>query len=111
MIANLVVRDERAYLAVGHDVGRYYRSLFLLTFGLKLQRPSQSEHITVISPDDEAQMNFIVGENFSFDIELALYTNGSAIWLPVVSSDIDEMRARLGLGEPYNSLHFCIGYL
>ena len=112
MTSPLSIRKSFASLLVAYDVGRYYRRLFLGQFGLKLERPSRGEHITVISPEDHLDSDNIAVYNssqFQFDVSLNLEWNWSAIWLPVISSDVDLFRQSLGL--PPKTLHFCIGYV
>ena len=112
VIATLSIRKSWVSLLVPYDVGRYYRRLFLGQFGLKLEMPSRGEHITVISPEDKVDSDRIAvynGSQCKFDVSLNLEWNGSAIWLPVISSDVGQFRQSLGL--PPKTLHFCIGYI
>ena len=112
MISQLSIRQNWASLLVPYETGRYYRRLFLGQFGLKLEQPSRGEHITVISPEDKVDSDSIArynGSQFKFDVSLNLEWNGSAIWLPVTSDDVNAFRRSLGL--PPKTLHFCIGYV
>lgn len=101
------------FLKIDHSVGQYYRSLFKLEFGLRLQRPSNDEHITVISPHDEVDLTEHSGYN-NLEMKVlrssGLYWNGNAVWFEVESSDIDKFRKRLGLDKQFIAPHFCIGY-
>ena len=100
---------------VDHDVGRYLRRLFLLTYGIKLERPSNSEHITIASSYEEK--NTILwgvheGEVVTCIPDMTLWTNGTALWIPIKSDRMEEIREELGLlrvGEI--PLHFCVGYI
>lgn len=103
------------FVMLPHEIGRYYRFLFLKTFGLKLQRPSNGEHITIISPFDEINLkpfSWFTGRVISGKIiTQEIYWNGNAIWLNVESGDIDNLRQEIGLGRPQIDLHYCLGYL
>jgi len=46
-----------------------------------------------------------------FEVIHPLFWNGNALWLNIISEQIDEFRKSLGLGKPGIDLHFCIGYL
>lgn len=114
MIGRLKVYNHWAFLEVEHDVGRYYRRLFLRQFGLKLERPSNEEHVTVISPEDTLdfeELRLYNGQELTFEVTTDLWWNGSAVWLPVVSNDILILRSRFGLREQFMPQHFCIGYI
>lgn len=103
------------FLECEHSIGRYYRSLFKLTFGIKLERPSNEEHITIVSPDDGlllSNMHGFNGQKLEFELLPTLWHNESAVWLDVISTDIAIFRRRLGLLSSTDlGLHFCIGYI
>jgi len=113
MIGQINYSTNWSWLALELDLGRLYRRLFLRTFGIKLQRPSNGEHITLtsvyerqsISPWKLREYDFL-----SFTLGSVLWTNGNAFWLDVLSENIIEFRTSLGLGEPLISIHFCFGY-
>lgn len=114
MIGKLKVGRNWTVLEVDHEIGRYYRKLFLRTFGIKLERPSNSEHISIISPFDSTDYTNILlpymGELIEFDLLPTLYTNGNAFWLNVLSGRLEHLRYIVsGIFE--QDLHFCIGYL
>lgn len=102
------------FLECDHTIGKYYRSLFLRTFGIKLERPSNDEHITIISPQDNlllSDLHAYNGLTLDFTTLSTVWTNGQAYWLDVVSDDIEKFRLNLGLSRhTYLGLHFCIGY-
>lgn len=105
----LRVRPTWLTIELDHEIGRYYRNLFLLTYGFKLQRPSNGEHITVISEKDNIQVdNEFEGIPIKFRLGTTLTTNGNAICLRVFSFEAVCIRCDYGL--LYRDLHFCIGY-
>lgn len=104
------LHNRWGFLMLPHDLGRMYRHLFLMTFGTKLQRPSNSEHITIISPWDETKITGLPNREMTVKIIPKLWCNHNAFWLDAESEDIDKFRAELGLGQPGIALHFCIGY-
>lgn len=114
MIGKLKVGNNWTVLEVDHEIGRYYRKLFLGTFGVKLERPSNSEHISIISPFDYVDCQsllFVYNQClFAFELDTTIYTNGNAFWLNVLSERLDYLR-RLVSGVYEQDLHFCIGYL
>jgi hypothetical protein len=99
-----------SFLTVEHELGRLYRQLFLRTYGIKLERPSNSEHITVIAPQDNFDCSVLTPIELKFSLLSSLWHNGNAVWLDVVSPDIIQFRRSLGLTLPDVGLHFCIGY-
>ena len=103
------------HVVLSHDVGRYYRKLYQKFCGIKLERPKHDEHITIISPKDKYQITpeniHIFCRTVELEIILKPATNNNAIWYPVKSEDIDQIRKSLGLGEPAIPLHYCIGYV
>lgn len=103
-----------AFLELDHEIGKYYRSLFKKSFGIKLQRPSNDEHITIISEYDNLILEnykFLDDKVCLFELDNILYTNQNAFWLNVLSDDLVKLRNLVGLGNPNFDLHFCIGYL
>lgn len=118
MIGNIQYKDNWwVWLLIDEEFTRYLRRLFLLGNGIKLQRPSQDSHITVISSHEKE--NLILdkwkindGIELSFNIDFTLYTNSNAYWYPVISKDLDDFRSNLGLTNPRKfPLHLGIGYL
>jgi hypothetical protein len=114
VIGRIKTYNKWIFLNCDYEVGRYYRKLFFNEFLIKLQAPSNGSHITVISEYDDVIINnykYIDDMVCSFEILPELYTNLNAIWLNVVSQDLNDIRALIGLGKPDYPLHFCIGYL
>lgn len=102
------------FINVNHELGKYYRSLFYLEYCLKLQRPSNGEHISIIFPEDGillSDFHYLNGSRLEFELENILYWNGNALWVNVLSDDINKFRSYFNLKEPTIPLHFCIGYL
>ena len=102
---------------VDHDLGKYLRKLFLKSQGIKLQRPSHEEHITIVSQYEEIsevqrQRLLRYHENVvQFELYWDIYTNGNAYWMPIVSQGIEKIRESILLpSQPLIPLHFCIGY-
>ena len=94
----MIGTTKEHYLIIDHEVGRYYRQLFLRQFGIKLQRPWRGEHITLpIRPPE--------GSRYVFELDNKLWTNGNAIWLDVICPELE------GPFEDSRPIHFCIGYL
>lgn len=114
MVGKIKLYNRWGFLECEHSLGKYYRSLFKLTFGLKLQRPCNDEHITIISPEDNidlSQLHFFNDQPLNFELSHMLWTNGGALWLDVQSIEIEIFRKRLGLiSNTDYGLHFCIGY-
>lgn len=101
-------------LKCSHELGRYLRYLYQQFSGIKLQRPSNGEHITIVSPHENFDLTnwkWLNDTPIRFFIDLSPQTNGNAIWYPVQSHRINEIRLTMGLSE-YKKipLHFCIGY-
>lgn len=112
-VGQLKVRNFFIVLEIQHEIGKYYRSLFLKTFGIKLQRPSNSEHITVVSDYDKTNISnyrYLDKTIIPFDTDPFLYWNGNAVWVNIHSKELDEIREIIGLGKPIYDFHFCIGY-
>lgn len=109
------------WVDVEESLSRYLRRLFLRGHGIKLQKPSWDDHITVVSSHEKSNINiedYIIarelfeGRDISFTIELNLTTNGNAYWYPVISHELDHLREYIGLKNPREiPLHFAIGYL
>lgn len=105
------------WVDVDDSLSRYLRRLFLFGHGIKLQKPSWDDHITVVTSHEKEKLNiakigYMAGETVSFSLSLDLWTNGNAYWYPVISKDIDDFRVVLGLENPRPiPIHFCIGYL
>jgi len=113
MFGKILLYHRWGFLEVDYELGRYYRRLFLGTYKLKLERPSNEEHITIVSPWDEVDLSdrhHFNGVQLEFEVDNTLYWNGNAVWLNVISEQINEFRKSLGLGKPGIDLHFCIGY-
>lgn len=106
-----IKQSEDQIVAKCDDVlGKYYRKLFLLTFGLKLQSPMRGSHICLSYPG-ELPKYFPSGQiNFEIDIS-QIYTNGNAFWLNIASQEALKIREDVGLKNLPRDLHFCIGYL
>ena len=72
-------------------------------------------HITIISPYeacDISKFGYRSGETLMFEILMEPRTNGNAVWYPVVSQDLDDLRTYFDLPNPKPvPLHLCIGYL
>ena len=116
MIGTIKVGYNWTVAEIDHELGRYLRRLFLRTFGIKLQRPSNKEHITIISEYeklyDKLPLEKYHKKQVNFKLVLQAYTNGNAFWCPVLSMEIGEIRESTGLCyEPEYGFHFCIGYL
>lgn len=106
------------FLHCDYNLGKYLRRLYYNYFYKcrKLERPSNNEHITIVSPwDDVSLINLHRWNNIklNFSIHMKPNDNGNALWLPVVSEDIEEFRENvLGVQKnPGIPLHFCVGYL
>jgi len=102
------------FVDLDKDLGRFCRLLFKMTYGIKLQAPSNGEHITIFDPEDKANLKYCMfkGIKVSANLDLTkIYTNGNAIWFDVVSADIDMIRKHYCLGEKHLGLHYCFGYL
>lgn len=89
------------------DLGRYLRSLFRSTFGIKLQAPSRKSHILITFPGEKSDYK---QAQLSFSLEWNVFTNGNAFWVNVQSTDFLSYRSTLGLGLPPRDFHYCIGY-
>lgn len=105
-----------SWVTISHDIGRYYRQLFLQTFGLKLERPCKDEHVTVTSWYDRDKINPIfwgvhTDKTICMTVDPTVWTNGEAVWLPIKSKQLDKIREELWLDESTIPFHFCIGYL
>ena len=98
-----------AYL--DHEIGRFYRKLFLLTYGIKLQRPSNSEHITIYNPADGNRASDIKIDKLTFVIKNKLELFNEAVVLRCESVELNAIRLAYGLDLIKPELHFCIGYL
>lgn len=103
---------------VDHDLGKYLRSMFLMARGVKLERPSHKEHITIVSEYEEIseiQRQSLLQhdkKNIEFTLLWDVFTNGNAYWMPIDSIDIKRIRESILLPEqPLIPLHFCIGYV
>ena len=103
-----VQSEDLISLNVNHQIGQYLRNLFRLEFGIKLQRPSRSEHVMITFPGEKATYK---EEILSFSLDSPVFTNGNAFWVDVISNDIKNYRSSLGLLDPPRNIHFCIGYL
>lgn len=115
MLGRIKLHNRWGFLEVDHQVGKYYRSLFYLTYGVKLQRPSNKEHITIVSPDDNlflGNLHHFNGNELFFCTQNIPYTNSSCIWIDVVSEDIVSFRKSIGLSPTKEiGLHLAIGYI
>lgn len=115
MQGKIKLYNHWGFLELDHQIGKYYRSLFKLSFGLKLQRPSNEEHITIVSPEDGillSELHHLNGTTLSSAFNNVLYSNGNALWLDVISKDIEDFRKSIGLSPAMmKPCHFCIGYL
>ncbi len=107
------------WLEVDYELGRYLRRLyFFAQYGCsKLGRPSQDEHITIVSSHEktdrfEAVWGVHEGREIEFTVLLKPETNSNAVWCPVRSIGLEEIRLELGLSaERHIPLHFAVGYL
>ena len=104
------------WLECEKDLGRMYRRLFLRSYGLKLEAPSNGEHITVVGYGEKDKISqawkSMEGKTLEFNLCTQLWWNYNALWLEVRSFDIEDLRTMLGLSNPMNPpLHFCIGYI
>jgi hypothetical protein len=115
MFGNILLHNRWGFLQVDYNLGKYYRRLFFNHYLIKLQRPSNEEHITIVSPWDNIVVSDLHEQNgrqLKFEVDSSvIWWNGNAFWLDVISEQIDEFRKELGLCEPGIGLHFCIGYL
>ncbi len=105
-----------AWLEVEKEFGQLYRRLFIYDYGIKLQAPSNGEHITIIGDRERDKIGsmwtYMSGKPMQFSVSSIPWSNGNAIWLDVCSCDIEDFRRTLGLDNPMEPpLHFCIGYL
>jgi hypothetical protein len=110
-----IVRYSTNYcwVEVDKELGRLYRKLFLRDYGIKLQAPSNGEHISVITEWDSVPRpicQIYEGKIVYFSLLNQLYTNGNAVWLDIESPELLELRDLWGLGKPDRNLHMCIGY-
>ena len=109
-VKDVIVYDDSLKAEVEHSVGRFYRWIILKEFGIKLQRPSNNEHVTII----DAHLTDKKFENRPISLRFlpSYYTNGNAIWLTVESKSIDYLRKYykdFGRIKEFTP-HFCIGY-
>jgi hypothetical protein len=100
------------------ELGKYLRWLYkMFTFGVgHLQAPSRMSHITVVSRREKYRISkrvgFWNGQSVKFVIILKPETNGNAVWMPVTSEQLFDLRQELGLERiPGVALHYCVGYL
>lgn len=113
-VGTLKYSRKWCYIEVEHDIGRYFRNLLLLSTGLKLQRPSKKEHITIVSPHDsplENKWRYKENAHVGFKLFSSLFTNGNAFWYEVLSCEALKVRFKLCLEKNPIPLHLCIGYL
>lgn len=106
--------DGNLRVKVCETFRKYLARLFEATYRVrKLSAPSNKSHITIAwSKNSELPpIDKHLGKKVNFTLELKPFTNGFAIWLPVVSKEIHDIRNSLGLSPLFNDLHFCIGYL
>lgn len=105
-------------LGVDDALGKYLRHMFWLRThkAIKLGRPSQNLHVTVISGEQPPIDKVLEwGRYEGTDLWCRLYyqaaTNGNAWWMPVYCEAAYNLRERLGLRRvPEPDLHLCIGY-
>ena len=119
MFGKLRVGYNWSVIEVDYNLGKYLRNLLYLTSNktLKLQQPSNQEHITLISPYETNNYNKSVLENYDglrveFEISTELFTNGNAYWVTIISNRAEKIRESVGLPKQSQiPLHFCIGYI
>lgn len=113
MFGRIKTYNKWVFLELDHELGRFYRSLFKLEWGIKLQRPSNGEHATIISQYDFFDCSTLRswdGIKFEFELDNDIYTNQNAFWINVFSPCLLDWRDSLGLDKPERDLHFCFGY-
>lgn len=107
----IVMHHRWGFAYLDHEIGKFYRSLFLLTYGIKLQRPSNSEHITIYNPTDGDRASDIKINKLTFVIKNELELFNEAVVLRCESVELNAIRLAYGLNVIEPELHFCIGYV
>lgn len=109
------------WLEVDPNLGKYLRHLcFLASYKCKkLGRPSQGEHITVVSSHEKIseaeKYHYLWGKYEGLQVEFSIIlepdTNGNAWWFPIRSISLELIREELGLSRKRAiDLHYCPGY-
>jgi len=102
-------------LVCDDEIGRYYRHLYhLSTYRIdQLQRSHWKSHISVVrneKPLNENEWEKHAHETIEFQYNPEIETNGKYFWLSVVCPQLEEIRSKLGLGNPMIPLHLTIGH-
>lgn len=98
----------------------YYRWFIEKRYNLNLNKPLRGAHVTVIN-DRYSDMNgkweevkeIYDGKEITVTIDLDARTDSEHWWLRVpeeFNNDLNELRADLGLGEPFYKYHMTIGH-
>lgn len=111
MIGTLNNSRRNFWIDVDLETGRYYRYLFKREFGIKLQKPSNGDHITIacgLSNVDISYISLLKYKIVEFDILPTVYTNTNAFWFDVRCDYAESFREIYNIEEV--PLHYCFGY-
>lgn len=105
-------------LLLKDDTAEYYAWFIRRRYNVILNKPLRGPHITFIN-DREGDMNGqwnAVREKWnekivSVTLNVDIRTNAEFWWLNVLPNEVlREVRANLGLGDPFFPLHLTVGY-
>lgn len=115
MTGTIKTSTHNVWIEVDRETGKYYRWLYQKYSGIKLQRPSNGDHITVTMNLPISEMPAIKnldGWAVEFNTILSPKTNGNAIWYPVSCCYAEAFRELYSMYcKDLTPLHYCIGYL
>lgn len=112
MIGTIRTSKHSLWIAVDLETGKYFRYLFRKFSGIKLQRSSHDDHITVLTDIVGDFHRAYHGFEIGFQIDMKPQTNGNAIWYPVTCPFMTRLREERKDESSYTTdLHYCIGYL
>ena len=96
-----------------NDLICYYKQMTEKGYGIKLLPVSWGAHITVVygeEPPVKDKWNLYDGQKVQFEYSNQIGNNGEYYWLPVVSQELSDIRASLGLSPiPRNNFHLTLG--
>lgn len=102
------------------DMAEYYAWFISKRYNITLNKPIRGAHVTFISDSvreingGDVKWEEIRKKYDSTEIEVTLNldarTNGEHWWLRTSSKDFDNIRAELGLGQPYFNYHMTLGF-
>lgn len=99
------------------EITQYYSWFLYKRFGFKLVQPLRGGHVTFVSDRTSEVSNFAETKAKWHDkivevsLDLDVKTNGKHWWLRAECSAFDEIRAELGLAEPFFKYHVSLGYV